>query len=96
MADGPLLSFMSYNQSSNQLIVMATKSKDAGIYELTQCLSDGYAKPTCASFKLTVSDPSKGKIIKSNFKFTNKTVKLKQYYALLSIAKIQRDGILVL
>ena len=67
MADGPLPSLMSYNKSSNQLTVLATKSKDVGIYQLTQCLSDGYAKPTCASFKLTVSDPTKGKNINSNF-----------------------------
>ncbi len=64
MGDGPLPSLMSYNQSSNQLTILATKNKDIGIYELTQCLSDGYAKPTCASFKVTVSDPMKGKIAK--------------------------------
>jgi len=75
---------------------LATKSKDIGIYELMQCLSDGYAKPACASFKLTVSDPSKGKTINSALFLKNTTTKLKQYYAILSIAKIQRDGILVL
>ena len=54
--DGPLPSFMSYNQSSNQLTIFATKSKDLGIYDLIMCLSDGYAKPSCATFKVTVSD----------------------------------------
>jgi hypothetical protein len=56
---------------------MATKSKEIGIYELMYCISDGYAKSTCASFKLTVSDPTKVKNIKSALSKTNETTKLK-------------------
>jgi hypothetical protein len=75
--DGPLPKFISYNQSSNEVNVMATKSKEIGIYELMYCISDGYAKSTCASFKLTVSDPTKVKNIKSALSKTNETTKLK-------------------
>jgi hypothetical protein len=60
------------------------------------CISDGYAKPTCASFKVTVSDPMKGKIAKiTGVLKTNDTTKLAHYYGRFSITKIQRDGILV-
>jgi hypothetical protein len=61
------------------------------------CLSDGYAKSTCASFKVTVSDPMKGKIAKLTVvSKNNDTTKMAHYYARFSITKIQRDGILVL
>ena len=65
VSDGPLPSFMNYSQSSNQLGIFPTKSKDLGIYDLIMCLSDDYAKPTCATFKVTVSEP-KIKIAKMN------------------------------
>lgn len=63
-SEGSLPLFMKYNQTSNQLTILATKTKELGNYELMMCLSDGYAKSTCSSFKVTVEDPMKSKIAK--------------------------------
>ena len=93
---GPLPSFMNYTESTNQLSVMASNNKNIGIYELMFCISDGYAKTTCASFRVTVDDPMKSKTAKLTFQNTNDTNKLTQYKGKIFISKIQRDGILVL
>ena len=76
--------------------VMASKNKDIGIYELMLCISDGYANPTCASFRVTVDDPMKSKTAKLVFQNTNDTNRFKQYKGTIMISKIQRDGIIFL